>query len=612
MSGTRTLRNRSSRYSSPATFAEREVITRPVEVQDIKNGQQTSLDKWVEPTVRNAVPSFEDTRGLERVGVLEHMAPLGVAPTQKLLQKLKVNLSRTTPRATPIPLEETITPPPEFKRTEDASSIYSEPMPDLPTEDKTVLISSPPRGRPAKRDADEMRQVVDMATPSPVKANFPQTFVSPKPQSIQEHLRQDRMRNIFDRAIVAANEQTNSTRLVPGLQLLFDDARSRSSLWTVIDAVLDKTPTDAQFRVFKHYIKKGIRRHRRASGTITSPTLPSNPANHPTFSKPQPVGPLHSFHGHASEEITGPHDSPTAKSSFHSRSSDNEMYSASRSPKIPPSPQNKAPTMIERPSPTVNGHGQRHNRRSSQKSNSISSTSSLTSTLSSIPDDLSSTRGDDHETQVDNEQPVRLTETRQATNMVAAASRTRSSVVNQPEPSHPYSGFPTSIKFVNKKLSKTKPKSEISSEIEQLDLKKRELLSNSFQDYNNIPRPESSERSIIHGLPVANEAAVRIIPPPVLHPHPLRPSVVTSSPTNTQAPFDPVTTNGTSRKRPYDEIDDTNIDNTSVSSPSTLSPTPSLIPPPPAAVTAARGATPRSGRLPPPKKARKSARVMIS
>ena len=45
--------------------------------------------EWSEPPLRAPAPSFEDYKGLERHGVLEHMAPLGTFPGQKVKTRLK-------------------------------------------------------------------------------------------------------------------------------------------------------------------------------------------------------------------------------------------------------------------------------------------------------------------------------------------------------------------------------------------------------------------------------------------------------------------------------------------------------------------------------------------
>ena len=59
-----------------------------------KEEEQTSIDAWNEPSLRPAVPSFMDHRGLERGGVLEQMMPLGTMPPAKAKGRAKAESAR--------------------------------------------------------------------------------------------------------------------------------------------------------------------------------------------------------------------------------------------------------------------------------------------------------------------------------------------------------------------------------------------------------------------------------------------------------------------------------------------------------------------------------------
>jgi len=86
MASTRPMR-KSSRMSSPLDVSTKDSTTPPNE--QAKKERKTFMDSWVEPPLRNPAPSFEDYKGLERHGVLEHMAPLGSLPTQKVKLRVK-------------------------------------------------------------------------------------------------------------------------------------------------------------------------------------------------------------------------------------------------------------------------------------------------------------------------------------------------------------------------------------------------------------------------------------------------------------------------------------------------------------------------------------------
>lgn len=294
---TRSLRQRSSRYSSPATFGEKEARSKPVEVSEIRNGQQTSLDGWVEPVVRPAVPSFEDTKGLERLGVLENMQPLGVPPSQRLLQKLKLTpYVRPSPRTTALHVDEVVPSIHDSEKLEMASTRDSARLSTLPPDTTrlpdTIVISSPPRGRPSMKDVANMPQAPNFS-PSPIKSTFvtPSSQFSPKPVSIQEHLRQDRLNTHVEHAVQEAQER-GTPNLVMGLRRLRDDAHVIPDLWNVLEAVIAQSATHKQFRTFKRYIKSGVKSFRRTSQVSESPQQPEHLGREESLSPVNPGSPM--------------------------------------------------------------------------------------------------------------------------------------------------------------------------------------------------------------------------------------------------------------------------------------------------------------------------------
>jgi len=54
------------------------------------------MQNWAEPALKEPVPSFMDHRGLERVGVLEGMMPLGTMPSAKVKARAKADPLRKT------------------------------------------------------------------------------------------------------------------------------------------------------------------------------------------------------------------------------------------------------------------------------------------------------------------------------------------------------------------------------------------------------------------------------------------------------------------------------------------------------------------------------------
>src|SRR5271156_1129472 len=166
---TRGLRSRPSRFSSPANIVEKDAEGKAPDAPVAKNVQKTFLDKWVEPPLRPPAPSFEDTKGLERVGVLEHMAPLGQPPSQKLLQKLKLGSYRPSLRTTLGHPEEVVTPTTEVERIEFPTPADIQMGSGSVQSQEATPMSSPDHRSTCKQGTGEMSPRVE-ATPSPMKA----------------------------------------------------------------------------------------------------------------------------------------------------------------------------------------------------------------------------------------------------------------------------------------------------------------------------------------------------------------------------------------------------------------------------------------------------------
>lgn len=604
---TRSLRQRSSRYSSPATFGDRDTVSKPVEAPVTRTAQQTSLDSWIEPAVRPAVPSFEDTKGLERLGVLENMQPLGTAPSQRLLQKLKLNYVRPSPRPVPAQNEEAATPVPEREKMDLASpaedpepepepEILSEFLPEPPRQSDTIVISSPPRGRPPRKDVAEMPQAVDVPQ-SPIKLVFPApTHISPKPASIQEHLRQDRLQRHVEHAIQEAQEN-NTPDLVVGLQRLREDAQSVPDLWNVLEAIVQNSPNAAQFKIFKRYIKSGVKRFRRASQVSASPYQPSptrfNDVTSPEHRERSPKP------GHSHTSSAGLPDEQNRRIALHfSIPRIQETYASEASPI---SPLTASRTEVTNPTERPSQHTATASPHKRKRSGSVSSVSSLSSAKSIPEDEFGPPLAQQAEGRASSGRS-RSAGQRQATSRTGAGSRLRSAGAATNHLVHS-----ASIQKQPQKKAKKSQEPDYDYDIDELSQRKRFFLDDSFHDYNTIPRPESNEREPVHGHPDRPESPERP-PPPVIHPNRLIvPAATLTSPVSSQAPPDNVLSNGAGRKRAYDEAED-EID---VITPESSSPGPLLVPPPPG-VARSRGATPRSTRLQPPPKTRKSARVMVS
>ncbi len=619
---TRSLRHRSSRYSSPATFGEKEPAPKPAEEPPIKNGQQSSLDGWIEPAVRLAAPSFEDSRGLERVGVLENMQPLGTAPTQRLLQKLKLTYARPSPRATPAQTaEEVVTPVTETaEKMELASPIeeavleqQAETFPDHLQEPPpdTILISSPPRGRPPGRYSIDVPLLMGVSS---VPFSYPLAstqHASPKPLSIQQQLRQDRLRTHVESAIQEA-QQKGTPALVNGLQRIREDAHFNYDLWNVVEGVMHNSPSPDQFKTFKRYIKSGVKKHRRDSEMSASPYQPSPQIFHGLDSPNHRQRSPNSNHAHGPPSGYSEPPHPRLNLYFNRP----PAAGAYGSEEMPVSPSTMAPHQLvpephTRPTRYVSTVSP-HKRKRSGSASSLSSLSSPPSIYDShqAPPWLDRGQG------AAGSGPYESAGQRQDTSRETAGSRLRSAVgatnhLPQPVSEQLQAQVATLTKAnASKRLKKTREEPEF--DIDELSRRKRNYLDDSFHDYNTIPRPESSDREPVHGHP-ERAASNDEPPPPVIHPNRLVVSQASfTSMVNAEEGQTENLVNESRRKRAYDEIE---ADDLGFSSFSSLSPGPLLVPPPPPGVAKAtsRAATPRSARFQAaPQKTRKSARVMVS
>lgn len=667
---TRTLRNRSSRFSSPATFTAINQDTLPPGQES--NGDQGTLEDgtdrqsksqaqqgpWVEPVVRNGVPSFEDTRGLERVGVLEHMQPLGAAPNPKLLQKLKVTLGNRgatgSARATPVYSEGLASPasqPAELARHDIPSPIIdpelldspSPPVPRVSTQSQSQtavssqhvqnsqpsaqplpstksvpptlptsyslkdawemmfhtnlppfvpprpepivtshsqqpspqVIMSPPRGRPAKKEVEEMRAYnPDDSIMSPAMASImrPSRNSPRHSSSFSDQNRGDRFHAALENAIDKA-QCLGEVEIEAGLRKVLKES-SRDELTTALDNISKykaNVPIN-QFKVFKHFVKKGIRKYQKTS---SQSSILSNEDQDPSLSSSRPTG-------HVSAFVTKLHTS---------QSTDQQTEHQSGSPPAPRSGHRPASRDI---SPTKTNHVSSQPievtdlpRRPEQfepgfpitisrkrRSSSTSSLSSLSSANLSdyTPPEMAVPVKD----QPGEGRPARSASQRQAPARTAAARPTRLSgigtdPVSQSEsfnqqPLLNYTGIESSSNHKSKRQKLNIVDAPIDEALarQKADLQRTIIRDDAYtkvESHSRTPSPirrdrkrEEDEQRRQRGLSPRPSRQRAGPPPPVIHPEALIQSAnfEPSSPASAQG--DGAPTNGTNRKRDYDEF----------------------------------------------------------
>ncbi|RMZ82082.1 hypothetical protein DV737_g2193, partial [Chaetothyriales sp. CBS 132003] len=482
---------------------------------------------------------YQDHKGLERVGVLELQQPLGELPSAKLLQRLKLHLPRPSPRPASQPVDEVVTPSVESDRPELASPMDAMdvdapvelvPAAHLPPQQpQSPAISSPPRGRPAKRDIAEMRRSLNPAeaTPSPAKSTVspPAPTVLQRPASIQEHLRQDRVQSYVETAILEA-EQNGDQGLVPGLRKMRERALHQRELWAVLDAIAHSQPTEEQLGIFKKFIKKGVKRHRRSIqtpphgagagvGVAGERDLFVSRAAAAAQQRPPPPEPLSREPAELLHQL--PHSSAAFTPPFRQRSSSSHLHlDHAASDPIGPSPSSRRLRMAakeqRRGRPQSVDHSPRH---SQSRSNSASSS---LSSAKSIPDEFAPPTADAHSAAADaDERPVGNGVARQANPPV---SRTRSTAL-PPASKHPFAAFPEVNKLAGRRGKGRKE--YLGYDPVEVAQRRERYLADSYQAYNTKPYPVIDDRHHVteldHDSP--STATESLVPPPVVHHNPV-------------------------------------------------------------------------------------------
>lgn len=635
---------RSSRLSSPVTVPRvaREAASISNDVERAREISQTFLDQWIEPPLRAPAPSFEDHRGLERVGVLEHFQPLGQPPTQKFLQKLKLAPLRPG-RATPVQNEEVSTPTNGVEDMSTASPTEDSQRPRSADGSLTRTDSMPPvRARKEKdedyRPAGPPASVV--AKPKMTARNSVSIPPTPLPTGgyiYHGHYHPETIKQHVEAAVKRAEIQ--NPELVPGLRKLCADSELDPALWAVWDSILNQSPTKEQYKIFHRYVRAGKKEYSRQSTPTARATSVARVASQQNFMTTQhttppsthsaPVqqpAPLQPFSPPSAQPPTILHPQPTllfqeppfqppppippAQPSL-------GLQKPISSPEVTTAPLAQPPVAMSESkdadkAPTVaNGETsptdafreglQSLERASPKRSQSVSSSSSLSSAKSLDAETFAPAISEEAQINGTRTAAKSGSDQRQVTTQKAGGNKSRGPKVGL------FSIFPNTNKSNGRK--------QATSEADELELSRRRqrLQQNQgfHEDYDGrFYSGESCERAILApttSRPVRNFSTS--ISAPVIHPHNVINFQATlSSPVDTLPSRDLGLGNGISKKRSRDE---TEMEGDEIQTPRS-SPGPLLVPPPPGAASTSRSGTPRDTRMPPAKRIKRSARVMVS
>ena len=274
MASSRPLR-KSSRMSSPLDVAMKDSS---LSKDETSKGESANTDSWEEPPLRPPAPSFEDYKGLERQGVLEHMAPLGSLPTQKA--KLRLKLHDASRRNTHGKNGEVAISKEELNVPDSTVPSVTRRSESRKLEDRSSkLISS------REKDDDQDYVPKGFTKTTPVKVNPSQPLNHGTPSS-RTSAGQIRLRQVVESAVERSNELGNPI-LGLAVKKLFDESLQNRMLADLLDAVLSQNPTARQATDFQGYIKiakKQIkaetrsRRHSSHSAGINSKSVSMSPS----------------------------------------------------------------------------------------------------------------------------------------------------------------------------------------------------------------------------------------------------------------------------------------------------------------------------------------------
>ena len=267
MASLRAIR-RSSRMSSPMDTSTRDSLPVKKEAQTFKE-QGSVLGQWIEPPLRAPAPSFEDYKGLERHGVLEHMAPLGTLPSQKVKLRLRAydppRRAIQVKNGDPVTTEKVNTPEPTvpllFRRSEPRK-----------VDDRLPKLSS-------SREREDDQDYKPKSTP---KAAASKAIPPPSPLgTLNLHLTspQVRLKEIVNSAVARSRHLGNPV-LGLAIKKLWEESLNNRTLAELLNSVLSGKTTPQQQSNFQAYIKIA-RKHikaekRRNSHSSSNLSLPAN------------------------------------------------------------------------------------------------------------------------------------------------------------------------------------------------------------------------------------------------------------------------------------------------------------------------------------------------
>lgn len=264
MASSRHLRR--SRLSSPSHSSTQHNVHVKSEahVGDL-NGDMEG--EWSEPPLRAPAPSFEDYKGLERHGVLEHMAPLGSFPGQKVKTRLKHH--EPSRRIAHLKNGEARGAREEVNTPEPAPSLGTRRSEPRQTEERLGKISS---SREVDHDADYNPKGAAKTTMTKAASTPAAPLGTPTSRT---GVGQTRLQQIVESAIDRSRE-LGDPALGIALKQLYEESLRNSVVADLLEAVLSQKPTSQQTAEFQSYIKAARKQIRSTDDPAKHCTHPAS------------------------------------------------------------------------------------------------------------------------------------------------------------------------------------------------------------------------------------------------------------------------------------------------------------------------------------------------
>ena len=282
MASSRAMR-KSPRTASPLNAPTNGHLTPEVKTI-VQNGLSPGDTTWTEPPLRAPVPSFEDHKGLERHGVLEHMAPLGTMPNQKV--KLRVKHFEPSRKNAQGKHGDAAATDREAVKAQDSSENKRRSESRKAEEKPSKLVST------RERDEDQDYTPKSSVTRASVLKTIPTRPSTTSTPSSKTTAGQERLRQVVESAVQRSKELGNEI-LGLAVRKLFEESLQNRTLADLLDAVLSQRPTQRQAADFQAYIKiarKQIKsesgQSKRPSAAAIAPPSTSTPKSPPKRTRP--------------------------------------------------------------------------------------------------------------------------------------------------------------------------------------------------------------------------------------------------------------------------------------------------------------------------------------